>query len=129
MIRHLDEFKNAGELKNYLKDIPDDVPIVDIDTQKLFTMQYNNILYIVIFRMYLGKLKKLIRGLFSLDEERVSTLVLLLILTWILGMFYQFTTNKIPTDLSNVIVALVYGVALAGGSKIVSRYIHPKIKL
>jgi hypothetical protein len=67
--------------------------------------------------------------MFSLDEERVSTLVLLLILTWILGIAYQFTTNKIPTALSNVIVALVYGVALAGGSKIVSRYIHPRIKL
>jgi hypothetical protein len=47
MIRPLDEFKNAGELKNYLKDVPDDEPIVHIDTQKLFTMQYNNILYIV----------------------------------------------------------------------------------
>lgn len=102
----------AAEFREYLNSLSDDKRIDLLnDDARAYIHEHKGVLLVFIWHWTLNRLAVFGRDLLKVDEARVSTLMLLLIIWSMVGLWLAFTTKKIDPGIATVISSAFYSTA------------------
>jgi hypothetical protein len=119
-MQDLDACRTVGEAKTFLSQFPDETPFAD---DRIGTLLWRNkgIIYSLTYHYLMYRFRRFISDLLHLDAERLSTLLFITIVSWLIylsfAVLHSLTGLKMLPDISAVVTSGLYASAIVAAPR------------